>query len=665
MVRITAIFLFCLFLNVSGYAQGYDWVWGRGSIGNNVTSWPVATDTLGNVFAAGVAKGAVSFDGYTLSFTESGNMCVLAKYDGLGNFLWSRSTQNGANAFLINITTDRQGNCYMLGWMLDSSMIVGAFTLHNTVYPSAQYFIAKFDPAGNVTWAKNGGGRYGVTPPQVILDSAYTAKMFGIGGIATDTIGNVYVTTSFNLSTIIVGTTTLTNKAPYDATDDILLVKYDTSGNVVWSKSSGGSGMDIPFGLTVTRAGDIYIAGMFNSDSVAFGPSVLTDTSTGLQQWNAFIARYTASGSSVWASGSGGAGKVYAAGVTSDAYNNVYLTGGTADSIISFGGTSITDPYPGSPVLYLVKFDTSNNTGWYKTIGSPTGGIAYGYSIAAHSGNVWVSGAFSDEVEINAQLLKSPSASIAPIFIAGFDTSGGYISGAALQSGSEHQAGIACDAFGSIYLCSDYRYPCAPFIIANDVLATVSADEDWQYLAKYTPPSSIGPGNGGAITLQEEHDTSMCPYDIISLKAPAGYTVYQWNDGSSDSELSVTGGGIYSVKAIANTDIAIVETYKVATDSSLCNCNMILPNAFTPNNDGRNDTYGPLFTSGCAISRYAFSIYNRWGQRVFYTENPYARWDGTFENKLADLDVYKFYLIYSTNPNYPEHVRKGDVTLVR
>ena len=238
MVRITAIFLFCLFLNVSGYAQGYDWVWGRGSIGNNVTSWPVATDTLGNVFAAGVAKGAVSFDGYTLSFTESGNMCVLAKYDGLGNFLWSRSTQNGANAFLINITTDRQGNCYMLGWMLDSSMIVGAFTLHNTVYPSAQYFIAKFDPAGNVTWAKNGGGRYGVTPPQVILDSAYTAKMLGIGGIATDTIGNVYVTTSFNLSTIIVGTTTLTNKAPYDATDDILLVKYDTSGNVVWSKSS-------------------------------------------------------------------------------------------------------------------------------------------------------------------------------------------------------------------------------------------------------------------------------------------------------------------------------------------------------------------------------------------------------------------------------------------
>ena len=364
MIRIIVIFFFGLFFSLPIYAQ--EWVWGRGSIGNNIASWPVATDPSGNVFVAGVSSGAVSFDNNSLPFTDSGNVCVVAKYDGSGDFLWARSTQTGANAFLINITTDMTGNCYLLGWMMDSSLQIGTFTVYNSVYPNSQYFVAKYDPEGDVIWVTNGGGRYGTdTAPAVTFNSAYAAKMLGLGSITTDVNGNIYVTTCFNLPKVTVGTDTLTNKNASGTTDDILLVKYDTSGNLVWVKSTGGAGTDIPFGLTVTPAGDIYIAGMFNSDTITFGPSIITDTSTGLQQWNAFIARYNAAGNPVWGNSSGGTGMVYAAGLASDANNNVYLTGGTADNMISFSGVDIIDPYPGNPVLYLVKFNAANNIGWF------------------------------------------------------------------------------------------------------------------------------------------------------------------------------------------------------------------------------------------------------------------------------------------------------------
>jgi len=666
MIRIIPIFFLALLFSQPMDAQG--WVWGRGSVGNNVTSWPVATDPSGNVFVAGVASGAVSFDNFGLPFTDSGNMCVVAKYDQYGDFLWSRSTQTGANAFLTNITTDLNGNCYLLGWIMDSSLQIGTLTIHNTAYPNSQYFIAKFNSSGDVIWTNNGGGRNGTdTAPAVTFSSAYAAGMQGLGAVATDAGGNLYVTTCFNLPKVTVGTDTFTNKNATATSDDILLVKYDAMGNIVWAKSAGGDGSDIPFGLTVTPAGDIYIAGMFNSDSITFGPSIVNDTSAGLQQWNGFIARYSVAGNPVWASGSNGAGNVFASGVTSDASNNVYITGGTSDNVISFGGTTITDPTPGIPILYLIKYDSSNTINWYKTIGSPTGGAAWGYGIAmSPTGYVWVGGALSNEVSINGQILDTPGKSIDPVFIAGFDSYGNYIASGALQSGSTHQAGIACDPFGAVYLCSDYKYPCAPFIIANDVLANVPQNESWLYLAKYNFEGG-GSGSGGSSpsTIYVRTDTAMCSIDNIILNAPPGYTLYSWNDGSSDTILPVTAGGTYWVKGLGNTNVAIIDTIVVTADSSLCNCNVILPNAFTPNGDGRNDTYGPVFASGCAISKYAFSIYNRWGQRVFYTENPYAQWDGTFNGAAADMDVYMFYLIYQPNPNYPQHVKKGDVTLIR
>lgn len=122
--------------------------------------------------------------------------------------------------------------------------------------------------------------------------------------------------------------------------------------------------------------------------------------------------------------------------------------------------------------------------------------------------------------------------------------------------------------------------------------------------------------------------------------------------------------GVYWVTGIGNGH-CLYDTIIVKADPSLCDCEPFLPDAFTPDEDGMNDQYAPIFRRDCYISNYSFFIYNRWGQQVFSSTQPSQKWNGTFKGAPANVDVYMYYLKYSTNPNYPEHVRKGDITLIR
>ncbi len=89
------------------------------------------------------------------------------------------------------------------------------------------------------------------------------------------------------------------------------------------------------------------------------------------------------------------------------------------------------------------------------------------------------------------------------------------------------------------------------------------------------------------------------------------------------------------------------------------------PNAFTPNGDGANDVFKPVF--GCVPVSMHFQIYNRWGQQVFETREVGAGWDGTIEGIDATSDVYVWLLEYAVENNgaLVEWSEKGDVSLLR
>jgi gliding motility-associated-like protein len=87
---------------------------------------------------------------------------------------------------------------------------------------------------------------------------------------------------------------------------------------------------------------------------------------------------------------------------------------------------------------------------------------------------------------------------------------------------------------------------------------------------------------------------------------------------------------------------------------------LYLPNAFTPNDDGKNRVFLPIFSNPDDIQEYSMEIYNRWGGLVFRTEEITFGWDGS----NAMEGVYVVVVHYTTRGKKPE-TAKGSVTLVR
>jgi len=90
-----------------------------------------------------------------------------------------------------------------------------------------------------------------------------------------------------------------------------------------------------------------------------------------------------------------------------------------------------------------------------------------------------------------------------------------------------------------------------------------------------------------------------------------------------------------------------------------------MPNAFTPNNDGLNDEFQPV-GSFSGIRNYNFSIWNRWGDRIYFTDDFTKGWNGQRNNsgESASPDVYA-YLIEYVDPLGEKKIMKGHCTLIR
>jgi gliding motility-associated-like protein len=86
-----------------------------------------------------------------------------------------------------------------------------------------------------------------------------------------------------------------------------------------------------------------------------------------------------------------------------------------------------------------------------------------------------------------------------------------------------------------------------------------------------------------------------------------------------------------------------------------------IPNAFTPNGDGLNDCFG--IKNWGQIQFLEFAIFNRYGQKVFYTENPSGCWDGTFNGQQQPSGNYIYYIKATTVCGSVD--KKGTVLLIK
>lgn len=90
---------------------------------------------------------------------------------------------------------------------------------------------------------------------------------------------------------------------------------------------------------------------------------------------------------------------------------------------------------------------------------------------------------------------------------------------------------------------------------------------------------------------------------------------------------------------------------------------LFIPNAFTPGGGDFNETFGP---EGLLMGAhdYEMTIFNRWGEKLFTTDDLARRWDGTFRGEPVQMDVY-VYILRMKDYKKQYHNRKGNITLIR
>ncbi len=152
-------------------------------------------------------------------------------------------------------------------------------------------------------------------------------------------------------------------------------------------------------------------------------------------------------------------------------------------------------------------------------------------------------------------------------------------------------------------------------------------------------------------------DTVLCEGKTLKLSAEVPYCDYLWQDGSTQPTYLVRGPGMYSVE-VSNKCFSHWDAVNV--DYEHCAQEIYLPNAFTPNNDGKNPVFLPIFSYPDEIEEYRMEIYNRWGTLVFRTEEKTFGWDGA----NAMDGVYAVVIHYKSRGEKATKVT-GSVTVVR
>jgi hypothetical protein len=439
-------------------------IWARAAAGTTESS-SIAVDPAGNSYITGRYLSATMTLG-SLTLTNQGSTLPIeiyaAKLDTDGNVMWASSAGGTGNDTGFAIACDNIGQCYVAGWFRDAPAIFGNVTLTNS--GSFNWFVAKYDVAGNVLWAKCNTGNSDSQPK----------------GIAVDAEGNVYVTGRFSGSAIF-GSTSL-NASSYE----FLLIKYNNSGTVSWARTAGGTGLDYGSSVAVDSVGNPYVTGYFESSRMNVGSTTLTNYSTGVGEF--FTAKYDASGNPIWAKSAEGGDDDEGRHIAVDTYGNACVIGFFHSRTLRFGSITLTNHNTlFTSDVFMVKYDAVGALLSAESFGGSSQDAGRGVC-ADRAGNLFLSGSFMGSAAFGSTNLNSGGSSDAFLIkltrkgdAPGPGTAPEFLW--ARRAGgpdADTQGGIAVDAYGNMYASGHFTTS----ISFGTTNLTSRGDVD-AYLAKY------------------------------------------------------------------------------------------------------------------------------------------------------------------------------------
>ena len=141
---------------------------------------------------------------------------------------------------------------------------------------------------------------------------------------------------------------------------------------------------------------------------------------------------------------------------------------------------------------------------------------------------------------------------------------------------------------------------------------------------------------------------------LLGLASCAGETVVEVaNNGELNIEASKT------ALQVGDTAHLLVDVDECAFDG------VYVPNCFTPNGDEANNVWGPVFNGDYVTEDFTMLVFNRWGNLIWESHHPDARWDGTYNGKMCQDGVYIWKMEHRRLYIVGNQIKHGHVTLLR
>ena len=289
------------------------------------------------------------------------------------------------------------------------------------------------------------------------------AKQMGTGAypyreaIDLDISGNVYTAGTFQGTPDFdpgVGVFGLTSAGSEDA----FISKLDASGNFVWAKRIGGTGMDRGFCITVDASG-VYTTGFF-SGTVDFDPGVGVFNMIAGAAGDIFISKLDASGNFVWAKRITGNSPNAPWGIALDGSSNVYITGDFINTVDFDPGVGTFNMNAGaSNDAFICKLDVAGNFVWAKQFSGAA--ISQGISITVDAGNVYTTGRFSGgttDFDPGGGVFNLTPVGVYDIFVSKLDLSGNFVWAKQMGgTGDDYGNSITVDGSGNVYTTGKFN----------------------------------------------------------------------------------------------------------------------------------------------------------------------------------------------------------------
>lgn len=676
-------------------------------------------DQSGNIYVTGDFTVDLDMDPgpgtRIISYSYPDGASFVCKLSNEGNYIWSKTFQRNTNSGVrfMAICADQDFGITLVGYLLNTLDVdPGPDVLQLKATGGRDNLIINLNVNGDLQWARHFGGNNDeeILAVNYDLDGniVFSGKHFGVFDCDPGP-GTHYLPF---------------DKTGVNTFNDAFVAKFSGSGDFIWAKAITGPGIEYITSFDIDDGGNIYMSGSFNnSANFNLGTGKFTLTSNAPDRdHNSFILKLDKEGEFSWIRHIKGGNSTYGRLVL-DKYDNVYVTArfnGNIDLDDGSGKHLLNDGD-----IYITKLKSSGDMIWSSeiksnaftepSIGTDTNGNVYLTGDYRDKPDLDPGSGYTSFESLNQNQNSFIIKLGLPLLNLGHDTtickgdtvilSSGYAasrfphkwnsgeSDSFLYVTKTVQVILTLDVDQRqvsdtiqinvvpkpvVYVGPDTAF-CGLFEYridargenlqqykwnTGDTISYTIVEELGMYYVRVADENNCQNADTMEISslpppeIRFNPDNYLCKGGTLELNAGTSNLQYLWSTGATTPNITIRDTGWFSVivsQPFCSSEDSIY-VYEFCPPPA-----MLIPTAFTPNENGLNETFRPIIHD--PVNEYVLEIYNRWGQLIFRSLEQNNGWDGSYLGQSCQEGVY-FYAVSFKLDGAMKHLN-GTLTLIR